>query len=81
MHAVGFLSPGLPEALVVGGLVVVLFAPGAARLLGGLARDVLKLKRDIEGTKEGFRRRIEDEVDAVVGKPRKTTEKKERHDA
>ena len=63
-----FLNLGLPETVVIGAVVVLLFAPKAARMLGGLARHVFEFKKGIDDAKDGITRTVSREIhDAMSG--------------
>ena len=64
--ALAFLNLGVPEAIVIGILVMLLFGPKAARAMGNLGRILLDVKKDIDDTKRGIARQIKNEVDATV---------------
>ena len=63
-----FLNIGLPETLVIGGVLLLLFAPGMARSLGGLARQIFEFKRGVDNAKEDLTRRVSREIhNAMTG--------------
>ncbi|MFC1806529.1 hypothetical protein ACFL09_06075 [Planctomycetota bacterium] len=67
MSVVGFLNIGLPESLVIGGVLLLLFAPGAARTLGGLARTFFEVKRGVDNAKKDFTSTVTREIHSAIG--------------
>jgi Sec-independent protein translocase protein TatA len=64
---VGFLNVGLPETLVIAGVLLLLFAPKAARSVGGLARQIFEFKRGIDGAKDDLSRTVSREIHSALG--------------
>jgi len=62
-----FLNLGLPETLVIAGVLLLLFAPGAARSLGGLARTLFEVKRGVDNAKEDLTRTVTREIHSAIG--------------
>ena len=62
----GFLNLGLPEAIVIGIVALLLFGPRAARAMGRLGRTLLDLKKEVDDTKDGIQRQIKREINATI---------------
>ena len=63
---IAFLNIGLPETLVIGGVLMLLFAPGAARMLGGLARTLFEVKRGVDNAKQDLTRTVSREIHSAI---------------
>ena len=64
---IAFLNIGLPETLVIAGGPMMLFAPGAARMLGGLARTLFEVKRGVDHAKQDLTRTVSREIHSAIG--------------
>jgi Sec-independent protein translocase protein TatA len=75
MDPLAFLNLGLPETLVIAGVLLLLFAPGAARTLGGVARTFFDLKRGVDSAKRDLTSTVSREIHNAIGgageKPRR----------
>jgi len=76
MNVLAFMGLGLPEMLLIGVAMLLLFGPGFARTLGRLGATALNTKREIEGMKSGLTKRLTQELDSVVRGPKKPDAKK-----
>jgi Sec-independent protein translocase protein TatA len=75
MAVLAFLNLGLPEMLMIGVALLLLFGPGFARAIGRLGGTALSVKREIDGAKTGFRKRITQELDSALRTPKKPEDK------
>ncbi len=71
MNVVAILGLGIPEMLLIGVAMLLLFGPGFARTVGRLGATALNAKREIEGVKSGLTKRLTQELDSVVRGPKK----------
>ena len=78
LTSVGFLNIGLPETLVIGGVLLLLFAPGMARTLGGLARTLFEVKRGVDNAKRDITSTVTREIHSAIGGVDKAAEGKRR---
>ena len=76
--AMAFLNIGLPETLVIGGVLLLLFAPKAARSLGGLARQVLEFKRGVDNAKSDLTSTVSREIHSAISGADDEVEKRRR---
>lgn len=62
-----FLNIGLPESLVIGGALLLFFAPGMARSLGGLARTFFEVKKGVDTAKSDLTRTVTNQIHSAIG--------------
>ena len=65
----------VPELIVIGIVAFLLFGPKAARSLGSVGRTILNLKKQVDDTKEGFKREVHREIESVLHGPTRKEEK------
>lgn len=62
-----FLNIGLPESLVIGGVLLLFFAPGLARSLGGVVRTLFEVKRGVDTAKSDLTRTVTSQIHRAIG--------------